>query len=218
MNIAKKSNSIFELIDSEYFRKRPAMYLGEKSISRLKLYMDGYQMCEYINDIKSDTEPPFWLFYEWIVRYYKHNGSYYNWDGVILLNYENDEEKSVDIFFERFDEFRTFRPQSILSVETNEENIQFALSKNAGLRRLPRGVTDLNAPNDKLAEQIFIVQYDEGLGVSIHHKWKNEIVVKEYATSLNIALDRLKLEYGKLSEWHEIGQEVFRETYLRINI
>jgi hypothetical protein len=213
----KDFSNIFELIDSESFRKRTAMYLGKKSISRLKLYIDGYQMCEYINEIKSDTEPPFWLFYEWIVHYYKHSGSYYNWDGVILLNYENDEEKSVDIFFERFDEFRKFRPQSIHSVEINEDNIQFANSKNAGLGRLPFGVTDLNAPNNKLAEQIFIIQYDEALGVSIHHQWKSEIVVKEYAISLESALSRLKLEYGELSGLYEIGQNTFREIYLKVN-
>ena len=72
-------------------------------------------------------------------------------------------------------------------------------------------------PNDKLAEQIFIVQYNEGLGVSICHQWKNEIVVREYATSLDVALNRLKLEYGELQYWHEIEQSMLRETYLLIN-
>jgi hypothetical protein len=59
--------SIFELLDLESFRKRTAMYLGEKSISKLRTYMDGYQTCETFNGIKSkETKPPFWLFFPWI--------------------------------------------------------------------------------------------------------------------------------------------------------
>jgi len=31
--------SIYDLIDSDHFRKRPTMYLGEKSITRLYIYI-----------------------------------------------------------------------------------------------------------------------------------------------------------------------------------
>ncbi len=52
--------SIFELIDSESFRKRTAMYIGEKSISNLRIFMDGYQACELFNEINAkETKSPF---------------------------------------------------------------------------------------------------------------------------------------------------------------
>ena len=55
--------SIFELIASENFRKRPGLYIGGNSILKLRLFMNGYEICELFNGIKPiNTKPPFWLF------------------------------------------------------------------------------------------------------------------------------------------------------------
>ncbi|MBK8442333.1 MAG: hypothetical protein IPL35_02495 [Sphingobacteriales bacterium] len=122
----KKPKTIFELLDYDQFRKRMAMYIGEKSISKLGLFMLGYEMCEKLNEIKStDTKPPFWLFFQWICKYYNHSGSYYSWDGIILQNCGNDEAKALDTFFERFDEFRTYKPIKIISAKITDSELNF---------------------------------------------------------------------------------------------
>ena len=118
--------SIFELIDSESFRKRIAMYIGEKSISNLRIFMDGYQACELFNEINAKgTKPPFWIFFNWICKYYNHSGSYYSWDGIILQNCDNDEEKALETFLLRFDEFRKIKPLKLITAKVSKSEINF---------------------------------------------------------------------------------------------
>jgi DNA gyrase/topoisomerase IV subunit B len=40
--MTKPPKSIFDLIDMEEFRKRTAMYIGDKDILVLKSFIDGY--------------------------------------------------------------------------------------------------------------------------------------------------------------------------------
>lgn len=107
-----QSKNIFEWIDSPFFRKRPALYLGEKSISKLKLFMTGYATCEQFNHIQSvDTKPPFRFFFDWIVNYYEHSGSYFNWDGIILQNCKMEEDKALDVFLTVLMNLELFNPK-----------------------------------------------------------------------------------------------------------
>lgn len=177
--------------------------------------MTGYIMCEELNGIKSNIEPPFWLFLEWITRYYNHDGSYYNWDGIILLNCENDEVKALDIFFERFDEFRKFSPKSILTTKINKDNIEFPDSSSRTKKYSLTENGDLTP--FRLAEQIFVVQYEEKFGIAVYHQTENEIIEKEYYPSIAKTLISLELQYGKLSEWIEIESSKFREVNSVLN-
>lgn len=119
----EKPKSIFELIDSQSFRKRPAMYLGKKSISYLKTFMDGYDFCLFtINSSEQETTPPFWTFLRYVERKTNQLYSSYNWNGLILNKNNGNEEKALDHFFELFDTFRKIEIKKIYSIELNEEN------------------------------------------------------------------------------------------------
>jgi len=120
------TKSIFDLIDSDHFREKASLYLGEKSITKLRIFMAGYELCEIAHEIRpSNTKPPFWLFFHWICKYYHHSGSYYSWDGIILQNCDQDEAKAFETFFLRFDEFRKFTPQRIMAARIRKQEIDF---------------------------------------------------------------------------------------------
>lgn len=53
-------SSIYDFLDSKSLRKGPAMYLGKKSVTYLRMMMIGYEICEEINSIKKLI--PFLLF------------------------------------------------------------------------------------------------------------------------------------------------------------
>ena len=205
--------SIFELIDSESFRKRTAMYIGEKSISNLRIFMDGYQACELFNEIKTKgTKPPFWIFFNWICKYYNHSGSYSWWDGIILQNCENDEAKAIDTFFERFDEFRTFKPKRIITSQIEKKDIDFFYS-HEGIRKL---IKDGEETRIGPADKIFLIEYDNNLGCSSHHRKNEKGINSDYFESINKAIKDAEREYGKSLIWNEVSKNEMESVYEKI--
>ena len=206
--------SIFELIDSENFRKRTGMYIRKNSISNLAIFITGYSTCELFYDIKSqDIKPPFWLFYRWICKYYNHDGSYYNWDGIILQNCENDEEKALVIFFERFDEFRKFKPIKISKCQLDKKAIEFFYSHEGMSWRYVDGKRVRIGP----ANELYIVDYGEKFGNTIHHRIENKSIFTDYYSTIEKTIERVEMNYGKSLEWKEIPASDIEKTYEKIN-
>ena len=205
--------SIFELIDSESFRKRTAMYIGEKSISNLRIFMDGYQACELFNKINAkETKPPFWIFFNWICKYYNHSGSYYSWDGIILQNCDNDEEKALETFLLRFDEFRKIKPLKLITAKVSKSEINF-FNSHEGIRwRMIDGEGIRIGPADNL----FIVEYDNNLGCSSHHRKENKGINSDYFESIENAIKDAEREYGKSLNWKDIPKDEMEIIYEKI--
>ena len=147
--------TIYDLIHDDGFRKRSAMWLGKKSITVLKTFIDGYEICEDFNEIKSTLVPPFHLFLPWIQRLYRHNGSYYNWDGIILQNSDNDENKAFDKFLELFDEFRKLKPTILSATDISDVDLENLLLTKSYREELWNNRRLITASADKL----FIVEY-----------------------------------------------------------
>ena len=103
----KIPESIFELIKEDSFRKRTAMYIGEKNINLLKGFMDGYF---YGLDSKEihlrETEPKFKKFHDWVANYFNWYESTAGWKNIILKECGGDEKMAVDKFFELYDKFK----------------------------------------------------------------------------------------------------------------
>lgn len=202
--------SIYELIDSENFRKRAAMYLGVHSISKLRTFMDGYHTCELLHEIKEeDTKPPFWLFFHWICKKYKHSGSYYNWDGIILQNCDHDESKALDLFFKQFDEFRTFKPQKILTCNITENEIQYFHSHKGIRWSRSNGEDKRIGP----ATNIFIIEYDNDLGCSSHHRKEGQRIITDYFRTIEQAIENVERSYGKSLNWAEVPKTKLDMVY-----
>ena len=103
----KIPESIFDLIKEESFRKRTAMYIGEKKISLLKGFMDGYFHGLDAKEIHlRETEPKFAKFHDWVANYFKWYESTAGWKNIILKECGNNEELAVDKFFELYDKFK----------------------------------------------------------------------------------------------------------------
>jgi hypothetical protein len=90
----------------DYFvelRKRPAMYLGENTITKLHDHLEGYKMSYWFNDIDNLVDKTFFdNFNEFVYRYYSVTSNE-NWKGVILEQCFGDEQTALDTFFELFD-------------------------------------------------------------------------------------------------------------------
>ena len=83
-------------------RERPAMYLGEKSITRMEAFIMGFY--EGSND-ETIENPPFDGFNDFVGKFY---GKYTTagWKNLILSDHYGNEKEALDRFFMLLDEYR----------------------------------------------------------------------------------------------------------------
>jgi hypothetical protein len=104
--MTKLPKSIFELIDTEGFRLRPGMYLGEKSIDVLEAFIDGYQYALDSFEITDERNTEFEKFRGWVIKYYERGQYSGGWKHLILEDCKGDQQKSIDRFFDLYDKFK----------------------------------------------------------------------------------------------------------------
>jgi hypothetical protein len=63
--------NLFDLLSSEVFRRRPAMYIGALSIFRLRSYIDGYFMALTLHKFEDTNNFDFYEFNEFVAKKYK---------------------------------------------------------------------------------------------------------------------------------------------------
>lgn len=90
-------NSIKELISK--IQERPSMYIGRRSISCLKAFLDGWYLRDpnNIDDIELMGK-----FQDWIEEEYNMKNTH-SWDRILLF-YSNDECSALELFFVKFNE------------------------------------------------------------------------------------------------------------------
>ena len=89
-------------------RARPATYLGSKSITKLKSFLDGYYFSKYESDphlsLENNDEEVFWLkFQDWLEDKYQVKSNQ-SWVAIIRF-FSTDDAAALDLFFDLVDEF-----------------------------------------------------------------------------------------------------------------
>jgi hypothetical protein len=93
---------LYDLIGN--IKKRPAMYLGQPSVTHLGVFLAGYSFARRQLGIpQTEQEQQFSEFQGWIQRKFKVSSSQ-SWD-MILLFFSQDEQCALEQFFTLFDEF-----------------------------------------------------------------------------------------------------------------
>ena len=105
-DISIQLKTVFELLDHERFRKRPVMYLGDKKISTLKAFLDGYFYAENLNSIKDKSNVRFEEFHSWVADFFEWKGTSAGWKDIILQECDGNEEQAFDKFLEVYDKFK----------------------------------------------------------------------------------------------------------------
>lgn len=100
-SIARK-RTLYELLEG--IKKRPAMYLGTSSITRLDMLLRGFHLARREVGIPpTQQEREFESFQSWIEEKYGIKSGQ-SWSKIILF-YSIDEQDALDKFFELFEEF-----------------------------------------------------------------------------------------------------------------
>ncbi len=86
--------------------ERPGLYLGEKSITALRGFFDGYITAYLENDLIIDWgKPSFRGFNDWVADYFHYKESTAGWKNILLWKLGN-EEKAFDQFFLLLEKYR----------------------------------------------------------------------------------------------------------------
>ncbi|MCL1462874.1 hypothetical protein [Argonema galeatum] len=98
-----KSEYLYEMLQE--IKKRPGIFLGRSSITRLRSFLDGYMGArEDLGLPRTDQEREFNNFQDWIQKRYNITSSH-SWNEIILF-YSADERDALDNFFKLFEKFQ----------------------------------------------------------------------------------------------------------------
>jgi hypothetical protein len=103
----------------EVIRERPAMYLGERSLSALSQYLQGYWMAMSVHDIQSAFPLP-QDFHDWVayrLHFYESTSGYKN----MILKRVPEESAALDRFFELLDQHKSRKPHVVAQVRGGKE-------------------------------------------------------------------------------------------------
>jgi hypothetical protein len=94
---------LYDLIRN--IEKRPAMYLGQPSVTHLAVFLSGYSFARrQLNIAQSEQEKQFSEFQDWIQQKFNVNASQ-SWDKIILF-FAQDEQSALAQFFVLLHEFQ----------------------------------------------------------------------------------------------------------------
>ena len=82
-------------------REMPALYIGKKSVERLRAFVDGYSTC--FGEIYGKEPTILTGFNQYVAQKYKINTDH-DWSSIIQF-FSNTEESAFDMFYQLLDEF-----------------------------------------------------------------------------------------------------------------
>jgi len=103
----------------EVIREKPAMWLGQRSLSALWYYLQGYRTALSVYDIHSITLPQ--DFHDWVayrLHFYESTSGYRN----MILKRVPEESGALDRFFELSDEYKNRKPNIVAQVSAGKES------------------------------------------------------------------------------------------------
>ncbi|MBW4572390.1 MAG: hypothetical protein KME31_31710 [Tolypothrix carrinoi HA7290-LM1] len=110
------NSDLYELLGR--MKKRPGMYLGDNSITRLDMYLRGYtQARTEVGLDPTDEEIEFEGFQKWVQEKYEIKSNQ-SWAKIILF-FSMDEHEALERFFELYEEYQN-------------QNKSFEVQKNIG--------------------------------------------------------------------------------------
>ncbi len=98
--ILTEKDDLYDILDK--MRERPAMYLGNVSITRLEAFINGFLFAQ---NGETQEKPSFDEFNDFVDAYY-NNFNVAGWRNKILADHYGNEDEAITQFYKLLDEFR----------------------------------------------------------------------------------------------------------------
>lgn len=184
------------------------MFIGNKKISTLRSFTDGFLHAEgahhWVEDHPALFPLPFHFFHEYVRIKLGYSSSTCGWNNMILEGNKGDEEKSLNVFFHMHEEFLNIKMLDCESAVLTEENKQFHIYD----RYAPKRVTfdehgnELRGPCFTDPEQIYVIKLSDQLGYLKMIITKKECIqVFYFSKQKKYALESFHRYFGEDLSW-----------------
>jgi hypothetical protein len=102
----------------DVIRERPALYLGEHSLTGLWHYLHGYHLAEHIHEIEAVSQLPK-DFHDWVAYRLHYFESTSGWRRMILDQIP-DERAALERFYELLEEHRSRQPRIVATIQGHQ--------------------------------------------------------------------------------------------------
>ncbi len=105
MEQQSKLTNLIEIV--RQIRFRPVMYIGDKKISSMYMFLNGYRFAIMIHKLEADqpVTMAFQDFNDFIALKLGKNSITHGWRAMMIEHCDGNEEKALEFFFETFEEF-----------------------------------------------------------------------------------------------------------------
>lgn len=129
---------IYDIMDG--IRERPVLFMGSKSITLLRSFLDGAVYASHILGIEdgyNDFSPiPFRFFNDYVAQFYNYVESTAGWTNMILNKNNGEEESSFDMFYTLLDNFRSINITKIQKCVLTQEQINYHIKNEYAPKRV----------------------------------------------------------------------------------
>ena len=214
--------SLYEKLD--IVRRRPGMFLGTNSVSKLYIFISGFRFAlpDDSPDLQSEGHLPFLYFNRYVAVRYNRSGVM-GWANILLEVCNGSEEEGLRLFFEMLDEFRALRIEKVWQLQLTEQNIHYNRTEKSVPRRAYNCDCDDYVHNNYIplysdAEKIYKIKLSDGtmlLAVKRENDGYARIERDSWYTNSSIDED-LERCFGEIvkSAWKE-SAENFSEILLQ---
>jgi hypothetical protein len=157
---------IYDILDG--VRERPSLYMGNKSITALKTFLNGATYTSHIlgiDDGYNDFSPiPFRFFNDYVAQYYNYVESTSGWANMILSENNGDEKASFDIFFTLLNNFRSINISKIEKCVLTQEQINYHIESEYATKRVMHNGSNRIEPLFINPKALYLIELSNNLG------------------------------------------------------
>lgn len=128
---------IYHIMDD--VRERPVLFMGSKSITVLRSFLDGAGYTSHIlgiDDGYNEFSPiPFRFFNDYVAQFYNYFESTSGWMNMILNKNNGDETASFDMFYTLLDNFRSINISKVQKCVLTQEQIKYHIENEYAPKR-----------------------------------------------------------------------------------
>lgn len=193
----------------DVIREKPALYLGEHSLTGLWHFLHGYRLAEQVHQIEAVRQLPN-DFHDWVAYRLHYFESTSGWRRMIL-DQVPDERAALERFYELLDQHRARQPRVVATVQGHRRMY----------KTLEQGQDPSEATQKLMPETMTLVAYTDDPGLFLTCEASNDFPGKDrlfYPRLMGIAEEMITaLDNDAFNRWLAEDRRGFMRTSASAN-
>ena len=196
------TNNIYDILDK--IEMRPLMYISEMKFSLLSAFIHGYEIANVLHHRQEEIFPTFVFFQDFLTKKYNLKGNAVRWHYSILYQNNNDEEISLEAFFQIFNEFKALTSITVYSAFIDDTHLSFHHSEKC---KIKRSIENRREPLYSKVDEIQIIEFSKNFGFALLIKSNQQgypIYWEDVFNTKERAISQAEKSFGKSLIWNTI--------------